>query len=282
MLLKDINTSKFVFDPKSKDFEEKVLLEVDSADLSKDRKKWFTYLSIVYDPASEIRRNHREYIQRKFIAAQIAGFELDESGRFSNKTEEKLLKQDRNFNKVVCNFCRVILNKDYELYELLIEKFNLEIRKRQDSGEPLDETGRKNLQAMKADIEELEIKIFGGEESVGLKDQLYNHLLEFLLDKYHQGIEVHKNSDKSLSNKDRQLLQNIKSDIEILEKTILGIVEVDLKKQLYEGVDSVKDPLPRKEVEMVEFEKNGLMPYSPYGLTYKPDKLRFVGDKIPQ
>jgi len=280
MELKDIHTERFIFNPKSPDFEDKLVSVNPIFNLSRNRKKWLTYLAICYDVNSEIRRNHPEYMQRKFLSAQIAGFKLDEqSGKFTKYVEARLLKQDEEFNKVVSEFCRKVINKDYELYELLIDKFNLELEKRNASGDTLDETGRKNLQAMKKDIEDLEKIIFGGEESVELKNQLYNNLLDFLLKKYSQGIQLHKNSDKSLSGKDRQLLQKIKADIEVLEKNMLG-EEVDLKKLLYEGVESLKDPLPRKEKEMELWEKDGLKDWNPYG-NYIPEKLKFVGDEIP-
>ena len=209
-----------MFDPKKENFEETMVKRSSIFDFNKDRKKWLTYLTVVYDINSEIRRNHSEYMQRKAIGAEIAGFTMKEN-RYPKYVEERLLGNDMDFNRAICEICYFMFNNDYKLLELLVEKYDLAIIEQRTSIKTLTDKDRKNLQGMKSDIEELEGKIFGGEETL------------------------------------------------------------NLRRALYEGVDNLKDRLPRKEVEMDEFEKNGLELWSPFK-NYKPDKLKFVGDKIPE
>jgi hypothetical protein len=220
--LSNINTSKFTFDPKSPDFEEIMVKRSTIFDFPKDRKNWLTYLCVVYDVQSEVRRNNSEYMQRKLIGAEIAGFDRKEkTGHFDKYVEERLLGEDEDFNRAICEIVYFMFNNDYKLLELLVDKFDLAIIEQRTSLKSITDKDRKLLQVMKSDIEELEQKIFSGKETL------------------------------------------------------------NLRKSLYEGVDNLKDKLPRKENEMKEFEKNGLELWSPFK-GYKPDKLRFVGDKIPE
>ena len=221
MELKDIHTAKFMFDPKSDDFEEKMVRRSTMFDFQEDRRKWLTYLTLVYDINSEIRRNNAEYMQRKLIGAETAGFKLSKEGRFEKYVENRLLGTDMDFNRAICEFAYFMYNNDYKLLELLAEKFDLAIVEQRMALKVITDKDRKNIHGMKDDIEVLERKIFGGEETI------------------------------------------------------------DLKRALYEGIDNLKDKLPRKENEIKEFEENGLELRSPFK-NYKPAPLKFVGDKIPE
>ena len=72
MQLKDIDTRKFLINPKQKGFESMMLalspvfhFKIDKV----SRKKALTYLTLMYDKNSEIRRDVGEYAQRKYIAS---------------------------------------------------------------------------------------------------------------------------------------------------------------------------------------------------------------------
>ena len=49
MQLKDVVTSKFIFDPKDSDFEKKLIDRSPVFELPTNRKKWLTYITLVYD-----------------------------------------------------------------------------------------------------------------------------------------------------------------------------------------------------------------------------------------
>ena len=222
MNLENINTSKCIVDPKDKDFENKMTEKSDIFRLPKDRKRLLAYLVLVYDIKSEIRRNHPELTQRKIIAAEAIGFERNkETGHYDPYIEDCLLGKNDDFNRAICEYLYFNFNNDYKLLELLIDKYDYAIEDQRRKMQVLKDSERKNLQNMKADIEELEHKVFGGEETI------------------------------------------------------------NLKRMLYEGVDNMKDPLPRKENEMDEFERDGLMSRSPFK-NYIPAPLKFVGDKVPK
>jgi acylphosphatase len=286
MELKNINTKSFLFDPKSEDFEIKMISKSKVFDLKEDRKKWLTYITLVYDVNSEIRKNYREYMQRKALSADISGFKRNKEDHFEDNVENCLLGEDDNFNKVVCEYSKHIMDKDYKLLQLLINKYDLELDKQREALGSLKEKERSNLNGMKQDIEELVNKIYGGEESARFKRIFYEDidrkLFNLLTDSYYLEIKNRKASDSSLNEKERKNLYGMKSDIEELERKILGEDEViNLKKILYYGSDGARDKLPRVENVLVEFEKNGLIDYSPYP-GYFPEKLKFVGDYIPK
>jgi len=173
----------------------------------------------MYDLNSEIRRNFKDYNNRKFEAAKIAGFEVEE-GRFKKDVENTLLGEDENFNKAVIQMVYYSFNNDYKLLFILEEQYNKSMSEYSSKIVDFDEKSRKLLTTMKEQIEEIENKIFGGGETI------------------------------------------------------------NLRKALYSGIDSTRSRLPRKENELIEFEENGLIDYSPYG-SYQPSKLKFVGDRIP-
>lgn len=173
MELKHINTKSFLFDPKSEDFEERMLSRSSIFDLKKHRKKYLTYIALMYDIQSELRRNNKDYNNRKFEAGKIAGFEL-ENGRFNKDVEDTLLGEDDNFNKAVIQMVYYSFNNDYKLLFILEEQYNKAMSEYSSKIVDFDEKSRKLLTTMKEQIEEIENKIFGGTETINLRKALYS------------------------------------------------------------------------------------------------------------
>ena len=74
MELKHITTTKFIADPKKGGFVRQMTDLNPVFDIRiVDKRKWLTYLTLMYDPRSEIRRNVRDYMNRKYDAAIISG-----------------------------------------------------------------------------------------------------------------------------------------------------------------------------------------------------------------
>jgi hypothetical protein len=222
MELKNINTKNFLFDPKDDNFEQKMIERSSVFDLKKDRKKWLTYITLVYDLQSEIRRNQRDYTQRKIDAAKISGFELVKDGerknRFTVYAENTLVGENDDFNRAVIQLIYYMFNNDYKMLFILEEQYNNAMSNYSSKLVEFDEKTRKLLTTMKEQIEEIESKLFGG-------------------------VEV-----------------------------------INMRKALYAGIDGARERMPRKEVEIEEYEKNGLIDYSPYP-GYTPNKIVFAGDK---
>lgn len=221
MRLENIHTKNFLADPKSVDFEKELISRSSIFDLKKNKKKWLTYIALVYDVQSELRRNNRDSINRKFEGAKLAGFELNDDGHFSKDIEDILLGKDDHFNQAVNQFVYYQFNNDYKLLYVLEEKYDIQIKEQAMSLKPITAKDRENLTETKNQIEELIDKIFGGTETI------------------------------------------------------------NMLKALYQGLDNVRDRIPRLEVAVDEYEKNGLDPYCPFPNKYRPNKLKFVGDSIP-
>jgi hypothetical protein len=217
--LSKINTSRFIFDPKKNGFELEMVDRSYVFDLESERKQWLTYITVVYDLNSEIRRNTREYNQRKIEGAQIAGFNMVD-GEFQKGVEDVLLGKNEDFNRAVVQYVYYNYNNDYKLLYVLEESYNRAIFDQGSKLKVVSEKDRKNLTETKLQIEELEERLFGGHETL------------------------------------------------------------DMRKALYEGTENIRTRMLRKEGEMEEYEINGLDGFSPYG-KYRPEKLTFVGDRIP-
>jgi hypothetical protein len=285
MELSHVNTSKFLFDPKDEDFEAKMTKKSNVFDLKSNRKEWLTYICVLYDPHSYLRNNIKDYITRKYEAAIISGFKLGKDNKFDISIEDKLVSEDDDFNKVICKYVSYAYKNDLNLLELLIDKYDLEIDTQHDRLGSLDNKARKNLWGMKDDIEQIDVKIFGGEETVRFKKIFYEKIdhkyLQLLVDSYNFEIKKRKSNDSSLSSGERENLKGMRQDIEDLEVKIFSGEEViNMRKALYSGVDSQRDKMPRLEQMLKQFEEDGLESWSPYEKGYKPEKLKFVGDVI--
>ncbi|MBN1683739.1 hypothetical protein JW865_09340 [Candidatus Bathyarchaeota archaeon] len=172
MELRHITTSKFIFNPKKPEFEQQMIDRSNVFDLKWRRKDWLTYITIVYDLNSELRRNTREYIQRKVDGAKIAGFEM-KNGSFDKRVENILLGENEEFNRAVVEYVYYNFNNDYKLLYILEESYNKAIRDQGSKLQVLGDKDRKNLTETKIQIEGLEQVLFGGVETINMKKALY-------------------------------------------------------------------------------------------------------------
>lgn len=220
MNLKDINTSKFLFDPKDPEFENKMVERNSVFDFPKNRREWLTYIVVMYDIKSELRVNIKDLMQRKLEAGMLAGFKL-KHGEFEQQVELGLLGKNEEINKAIVQYIYYMFSNDYKYLFILEENFYRAIQEQSNRLKVINKAELAAIDHMKEKIEEIEYKLFEGEETISLR------------------------------------------------------------KILYMGIENARDRLPRKEEEMKEYQKNGLVNYEPFP-NYKPDPLKFVGDEIPE
>lgn len=172
MDLKSVNTSKFLCDPKSKTFYKDMVAKSTVFDLGDERV--LTYITLVYDTASEVRRNYKEYILRKIQAAETAGFSRDKgTNRFDKQVEDMLLGEISDVNRAIVQYVYFMFSNDYKLLYVLEEKFNEATDQHSTLKSGFTSKDQKLLTDMKDQIEELEAKIFGGAEVINLRKALY-------------------------------------------------------------------------------------------------------------
>lgn len=175
MNLSQITTTKFIFDPKDKDFERKMIERSDIFDLKWRRKEWLTYIALCFDLNSELRRNIREDNQRKIKSAIAAGFSMD-NNKFDKRVEDTLIGLDEDFNRAVIEYIYYNFSNDYKLLYVLKESYDYAIREQGKGLSIISDKERKNLTETKNQIEQLEKVLFGGNETINLKRNLYEGL----------------------------------------------------------------------------------------------------------
>ena len=175
MKLEDINTSKFLFDPKEKDFVSNMIKRSAAFDLELgiNVKMLLTYVALVYDINSEIRRNARlDYSQRKVEGAITTGFSM-KNKRFAKDVERLLLGEDDSFNRAIVEYVCLSLNNDYKLLYVLEENYNDMIKDHSNSVKKFTNNDRKLLTEMSGQIKGLESLLFGGQEVMNARRALY-------------------------------------------------------------------------------------------------------------
>jgi hypothetical protein len=177
MDIKDVNTSAFTFDPKQKDFVEKIesASEYFKAELPKgvNRKRYFTYLCLLYDPQSEFRKTISVLPQRKVMCALTAGFELKPpDNKFSEEVEKVLVGEDLNAARMASEFCLIVQGMDMALYTFYARVFVELVAVSHSKGEKIKDIVTV-ISKVKQETESLEKKILGEENSLQLRKALY-------------------------------------------------------------------------------------------------------------
>lgn len=132
MTLDDINTSGFKFDPKSKTFQND-METIEEFKFTKtqglSKRKLLTYIALMCDPKSDIRKNFNHYGARKKNAALCAGFNIQNNDRFKSELEAILVGKVPEFNKAFIKYLSlsydthfVRLNLYQQLSYIMFEK----------------------------------------------------------------------------------------------------------------------------------------------------------------
>lgn len=173
MNIKDIDTSRFMFDPSSKESIELAKQHKEFKELFKDsslvrNKRYLSFMCLMCDKNSDILKNRTlTYPQRKRMAAEAAGFKLKD-GKFDKKDEDVILGKHERFNIALIKY--LSLQRDADITQLAIydEIRNKNYVEAYTSG---DDKATKVTIAITEKIKELEAEIFGGEEKSSLMRQ---------------------------------------------------------------------------------------------------------------
>ena len=175
MNLEDINTSKFLVDPKSDHFVDKMkklsdVFDLDMSDFS--IRKGLTYITLMYDKNSYFRKEIRDFMNRKFEAGMAAGFKLQENKMFPRKVEECMIGVHPSFNQAIIQYAA--MQYDMKFIKLISYELNF-YKLARDSFMEYDDIGKikKTMDELSNDIERLQVEIFGGKETDDLIRMLY-------------------------------------------------------------------------------------------------------------
>lgn len=137
--------------------------------------KVIQYVILVYDFSSELRKEIRDHVQRKSVAAKIVGYKISEiTGKFETLVEEFLAGENEEVNEMVVRYVSLFGKPEYVQLTTYYELFIQENKALMNGG------SREKLKALiegmdklTDKITELEEKLFGGKESIDFRQHLY-------------------------------------------------------------------------------------------------------------
>jgi hypothetical protein len=125
----------------------------------------------MYDPASELRRNVSNLAQRKTLAALASGFSLDADNKFPKEIEDVLVGVDANVARMIAEYCYLSHGLDFIVYTSYNRIFTEVIAMSFKQDKAKDSIAL--IGKLKSEIEEVERKIFGGDEVLLMRKALY-------------------------------------------------------------------------------------------------------------
>ena len=174
MQLSELFTENFFKNPKFPNFVDQLesTSELFKTELPKgvSRKKLFTFISLMYDPASELRKNISNLPQRKTLAAIASGFTLNADNKFSEETENVLVGANQETARMMAEYCMLAQGMDFTAYtaysRIFIELVSMSHKSTKKDTIML-------IGKVREETEKIEKKIFGGDEILQMKKALY-------------------------------------------------------------------------------------------------------------
>jgi hypothetical protein len=174
MNLSELFTEHFFQNPKSPNFVEQLesASEFFKAELPKgvNRKKLFTFISLMYDPASELRKNIANLPQRKTLAAIASGFTLTPDNKFAEEIEDVLIGKCVDVDRMIAEYCLLAQNMDFTAYTAYSRIF-IELVAMSHQSTKKDTIML--IGNVRGEIEKIERKMFAGDEVEAMRKQLY-------------------------------------------------------------------------------------------------------------
>ena len=167
------NTSKFYFDPQKKGelerLEKEGMFDFDEYTFSKH--SLCTWIALMYDPKSELRKEVKEYPERKAVAADIAGFNRNNEGKFAKKLEHFFVGGNKRFNESIVQY--LAKTNDLE-YMTKCVKEHAYVKLLVDGLLNFDGKLQSLTKDMLLEIKEYEKSLFGGEEVKKMREAMYS------------------------------------------------------------------------------------------------------------
>ena len=172
MTIDDLNTSKFKFDPKSPNFV-KNLESFEEFQVNPprgySRKKLFTYIALMCDPQSDIRKTYSHYGTRKREAALCAGFSLQDDGKFNTSLENLFIGKNPDFNKALVKYLSFCYDPSFARINIYQQVLYISLQNALNG----DNAAIKVVETLTDKLKNEENFIFGGEEITAMREELY-------------------------------------------------------------------------------------------------------------
>lgn len=135
------------------------------------------YVVYCYDKESPLVDAYKKrWSVKKRESAIAAGFKQDDKGHFSEHVDELIFCQNDAVNKLILRYLYLLHDRLFQTYVIYNEMYlhqSEELIKFNFAQPSHAKAAKENLDTLNKDIEELEFKIFSGEETKKMKDLLY-------------------------------------------------------------------------------------------------------------
>jgi len=152
------------------------------------------YIVACYDKESPLIDAYKKrWVIKKRESAIVAGFDKNSDGHFSEEADRVIFCKNKIINKVVLRYLYLQHNRLFQTYVIYNEMYLNQSEEliRYDFSQPSHaKAAKENLDTLDKDIQELELKIFGGEETSKLKELLYEESVGTLNDLRPESIVV--------------------------------------------------------------------------------------------
>ena len=163
--LKSIDTSKFVFNPKDDDFVTRLKTEIPrfAETEIKYERRYFTYLTLMYDKTSPMIKEIPDLFKRKYYCGIAAGYAVVKSGRFKPEYESHIMGGDEEAAELAAAYISYLADSTWLEYQVYLE-LRANIFREIHSNKKLSATdlGRmtKNINDITSDIKRCESLLF--------------------------------------------------------------------------------------------------------------------------
>lgn len=174
----DIDISVLMFDPWSKE----TVTRLEENDEFKqpfgiDKQKVISYIILVYDLKTQLRKEYPFFNQRKVVAAELAGFPKKKDGKFTVEYENVLIGKNERVNKAISKYIRLFYNPKYLMLVYYWSILSLEFENINNKKESSDfKNTIANIEKLEAKIVECEEFLYGGQEQRDAVQALYEEV----------------------------------------------------------------------------------------------------------
>lgn len=168
--------NQYLYDPSDPDLVSKVQADIPEFNFSfREMDKLLAYTVHVYDPHTDLLKLFpTDFYRRKREAALMAGFTIDDSGKFSPDVEDCLVGANDDYNAAIVAFVTRFNSLDLLSYVMYREVFTTEMRASMSA--PDSKSKREaivNAENARIKLTELEKKLFTDDEVVSVRNALY-------------------------------------------------------------------------------------------------------------
>lgn len=142
------------------------------------------YIVLCYDKESPVVDAYKKrWAVKKRESAIGAGLRLNTNGKFSKEVDDLIFCHDEVIDRVILRYLYLLHDRLWQTYTIYNEMYlhqsaEILLYNYQQPGHA--KAAKENLDTLGKDIEELEFKIFSGEETKKLKDMLYEESANIL------------------------------------------------------------------------------------------------------